>query len=245
MPNERELSFGGDKIDEEGLSALASNPNLEKLVIWGSPLTVKQLAPLSGLTRLRELALGEMSIDDGVFLHLKTLRELASLNLSYTNVEGDFSSLWGLPLRDVRLEGCRFVGDRCAQTLANFPSLRQLEIHMTGLTDEGVQHLTGAPLEILWLGGRITDGGMNAVATMTSLRHLDVCAPGVTDQGLREIARLSKLEALWLTHCGITDESVDLLGRFASLRELAVGKTRITTAGRERLRQLLRQCRIV
>jgi hypothetical protein len=53
------------------------------------------------------------------------------------------------------------------------------------------------------------------------------------------------LEVLWLTHCGITDESLDLLARFETLRELAVGKTRITTAGKQRLRQLLPQCRIV
>lgn len=106
-----------------------------------SPLTVKQLARLSRLIRLRKLVMGEMLIGDGVFRHLKTLRELVSLNLCYTNVEGDFSSLVGLPLPDVRLEGCRFVGDRCALSLANFPSLRQLEIHMTGLTDEGVLYL--------------------------------------------------------------------------------------------------------
>jgi len=245
MANEKELSFSGEEVTEEGLCALELNANLENLVIWGGPLTNDRLAPLSRLTRLKGLVLGEMAIDDGAFRHLKMLRELTYLNLAYTNIEGNFTALAGLPLRDVRLEGCRRVGDRCAETLAAFPTLRQLEIHMTGLTDEGVHHLAHSHLEVLWLGGRITDHGMNAVATMTALKHLDVCAPGVTDQGVRVISGLPGLEVLWLSNCRITDASVEPLSRFKSLRELAIGKTRITAAGRAGLHELLPQCRLV
>jgi hypothetical protein len=241
----QELSFSGDDITDEGLHALELNADLEKLVIWGGPLTNDRLAPLSHLTRLKGLVLGGMAIDDGVFRHLKALRELTQLNLAYTNIEGDFTALAGLPLVHVQLEGCCRVGDRCAQTLAAFPTLRQLEIHMTGLTDGGVHHLAHSPLEVLWLGGRITDYGMNAVATMTALKHLDVCAPGVTDQGVRVISGLTGLEVLWLSNCRITDVSVELFSQFKSLRELAVGKTLITAAGRARLHELLPLCRLV
>ena len=93
-----------------------------------------------------------MAIDDGVFRHLKPLRELNYLNLAYTNIAGNFSELADLPLRDVRLEGCQHVGDRCAQALANFDSLRQLEIHMTRLTEAGVHHLAHRPLEATLAG---------------------------------------------------------------------------------------------
>jgi hypothetical protein len=245
MANEKELSFSGHDITEECLSALESNANLEQLVIWGGPLTNDLLAPLSRLTRLKGLVLGEMAIDDGVFSHLKPLRELSYLNLAYTNVRGNFAELAGLPLRDVRLEGCRHVGDRCTQTLATFPSLRKLEIHMAGLTDVGVHHRSHHPLEGLWLGGRITNQAMNAVATLVVLKHLDVCSPGVTDQGVRALSGLAGLEVLWLSNCRITDLSVDVLSQFKSLRELAIGKTGISAAGRERLKELLPQCRLV
>ncbi|HYW43774.1 MAG TPA: hypothetical protein VE959_13010 [Bryobacteraceae bacterium] len=245
MSNSRELSFAGGEVTEERLCALESNADLETLIIWGGEIGNGRLAPLSRLTRLKGLVLGEMAIDDGVFQHFKTLRELSYLNLAYTNIEGDFTALAGLPLRDVRLEGCRRAGDRCAETLAAFPGLRQLEIHMTGLTDEGVRHLAHLPLEVLWLGGRITDHGMDAVAAMTGLKHLDVCAPGVTDRGVGAISGLTGLEVLWLSQCRITDASVSLLSQFKSLRELAVGRTGITAEGRARLRELLPQCRLV
>ena len=116
---------------------------------------------------------------------------------------------------------------------------------MTGLTDDGVHHLASLPLEVLWLGGRITDRGMKAVATMTVLRHLDVCCPGVTDEGVRALSSLKELEVLWLTNCQITDESIAPLSRLKSLRELALGKTGITQSGKQRLRELLPQCRQV
>ena len=245
MAKERKLSFSGDEVNEELLRALESNADLETLVIWGGPLTNDRLSSLSRLTHLKGLVLGEMAIDDGVFSHLKTLRDLAYLNLAYTNIEGDFTALTGLPLEDVRLEGCRRVGDHCAQTLAAFPSLRRLEIHMTGLTDEGLTHLAHSRLEALWLGGRITDEGMEAVATMKGLKHLDVCAPSVTDRGVRAIAGLTGLEVLWLAECRITDVSVILLSAFKSLRELAVGRTGVTAPGKARLRELLPQCRLI
>jgi hypothetical protein len=86
---------------------------------------------------------------------------------------------------------------------------------------------------------------MKAVAAMTALRHLDVCCPGVTDEGVRTLSGLKRLEVLWLSNCRITDESVAPLSRLKSLRELALGKTGITQSGRQRLRELLPQCRQV
>ena len=241
----REINFSGDEVTDEQLHALSQNAELETLVIWGGPLRNERLAPLACLNHLKGLVLGEMAIDDGVFGHLKSLRQLEYLNLAYTNVSGDFTALEDLPLRDVRLEGCRHVSDRCAQTLAAFPTLRQLEMHMTGLTDAGVEHLTSLSLEVLWLGGRITDQGMNSVGSIATLKHLDVCSAGVTDRGVRAISGLNGLEVLWLSQCSITDASVDLLGQFQSLRELAVGNTGITAAGRARLREMLPQCRLI
>jgi internalin A len=240
MAAERELSLLGTEVSEELLCALEANKDLESLTIWGGPLTNDRLAPLSRLTQLKALTLGEMPIDDGILPHLRNLRKLESLNLSYTRVEGDFTPLLGLSLREVRLEGCRRVGDRCAEILSRFSTLRQLEIHMTALTDEGVAQFAHAPLEVLWLAGsRITDAGMRAVGTMAELKHLDICSGGVTDVGLQAIAGLTSLEVLWLSQSRITDASIDILCRFTKLRELSVDKTGVTQAGKQKLRELL------
>jgi hypothetical protein len=238
------LSFDGGEISDEQLQSLRNETRLHTLVIWGGSLSIERLEPIGRLTWLKGLVLGEMPIDDGVFRHLVPLRDLDYLNLAYTNIQGDFTPLVGLPLRDVRLEGCRRVGDTCAGTLAGFPTLRNLEIHMTGLTDRGLEYFAGDDLEVLWLGPRITDAGMNTVGTLRRLKHLDVCAHLVTDEGVRPLAGLH-LEVLWLTGCRITDESVDPISRMKTLRELNLARTEVTPEGIARLRQALPDCRIL
>src|SRR6266540_2228095 len=104
----------------------------------------------------------------------------------------------------------------CARSLAQFPTLRNLELHMTGLTDEGLAALAPLPLEVLWLG------------------------PRITDDGVRELAGLGELEVLWLTRSRITDASIGVLSRLTGLRELNVNYTEITAAGLAELRRARR-----
>jgi len=86
---------------------------------------------------------------------------------------------------------------------------------------------------------------MSSVAGISTLKHLDVCSPGVTDRGVQAIAGLSALEVLWLSQCRVTDAVVSLLCGLPALRELAVGGTLLTPAGRTRLRELLPDCHLV
>src|SRR3982751_2820490 len=102
-----ELAVSGDQVNDEFWRSLEARRDLEKLVIWGGPLSTEQLKPIGRMPWLTEVVLGEMPVDDGVFAHLRPLRDLACLNLAYTAIRGDFSPLQGAPLRDVRLEGCR------------------------------------------------------------------------------------------------------------------------------------------
>jgi hypothetical protein len=245
MAEERKLVFSGDQVNDELWRSLENRRDIETLVIWGGTLTNQRLEPISRLTWLTGLALGEMPVDDGVFVHLQPLRELSYLNLAYTNVNGEFGPLLGAPLRDVRLEGCRRVGDACARSLAQFPTLRNLELHMTGLTDEGLAALGVLPVEVLWLGPRITDRGMQTVGTFRSLKHADICAHLVTDEGVRALAGMEELEVLWLTRSRITDASIAVLSQLTALRELNVSCTEITAQGLRELRRALPLCRIV
>lgn len=239
------VEIAGDDLKPGFLESLAANPGLDHLVIWGGPLRNADLEPLTRLTGLRQLCLGEMSIDDGVLPYLRNMRNLDTLILAYVGIRGDFSALAGIPLRDVRLEGCRFVSDACAASLATFPTLRNVEIHMTGLTDVGVKSLAELPLETLWLGPRITDEGMAAVGRIPTLRHIDICAHMVTDDGVSAIAGLRNLEVVWLSRCSVTDKCVPVLSGFTGLKELNVNYTGVTPAGLAKLRAALPSTRFV
>lgn len=238
----KKLEFRGEDLTPERLQALGNEIDLEHLVIWGGPLRNADLAPLAKLTALKQLALGEMRVDDGVFEYLHNLPRLETLILAYTANRGDLTPLVDLPLRDVRLEGCRFAGDHSAASLAKIPGLHQLELHMTGLTDAGVAALAALPLDTLWLGPRVTDTAMQTLAGMPTLRHLDICAHNVSDEGARALSTLPNLEILWLTRCGLTDESVDALATMSGLRELNINCTGISESGLLRLRAALPGC---
>lgn len=244
-PESGKLIISGADATPDFLRSLEARQDLEQLTIWAGPLTTAALEPLSRLTQLKGLCLGEMPLDDDIFQHLRPLRKLEYLNLAYTGIRGDFSPLAGAPLRDVRLEGCRHVGDPCAVSLSAFPTLRQAELHMTGLTDAGVKALTALPLETLWLGPRITDQGLRFIGGIPTLKHLDLCAHMVTDEGAPALASLTALEILWLTRCTLTDDSIPVLCRLANLQELNVSFTGITEAGFARLRAALPHTRLV
>lgn len=237
----KSVEIAGGDLTPGRLAELPAD--LESLVIWGGPLRNEDLTPLARFRELRHLALGEMRIDDGVFGYLASLPNLEILNLAYTAVRGDFSALTGLPLREVRLEGCRWVGDHTARSLAAFPTLRNLEIHMTGFTDAGVAALADLPLEVLWLGPRVTDEAMKVLSGMPTLRHLDICAHNVSDEGVRMLAKLPRLEILWLARCEVTDASIDVLASLKSLCELNVNYTGVSSAGLDRVRAALPGCR--
>lgn len=241
----RKIVVSGEEVTPEFLRDLNADTELEHLTIWGGPLTTQTLEPLGRLTQLKALCLGEMRIDDGVFHYLRHLRRLEELILAYTDIRGDFLPLAGVPLNDVRLEGCRYVGDACAASLAGFPTLRKVEIHMTGVTDAGVKALSALPLETLWLGPRITDDGMRFIGDIPTLRHLDLCAHMITDEGAAALAKLREIETLWLTRCSIGDASVPVLSGLKSLRELNVSFTGITGEGLARLRRALPLVRFI
>ena len=233
----------GSELTLEKIQEITADPELEHLVVWGGPLGNSDFAFLRDVPSLKSLVLGEMRIDDGIFAHLRHLKKLEYLVLAYTGIRGNFAALEGLPLRDVRLEGCRFVGDQAAESLARFSTLRQLEIHMTGVTDAGVAALAGLPLEVLWLGPRVTDGALEVLGRMPTLRYLDICAHNVSDEGVAHLRTLPNLRILWLTRCGITDASVAVLAALGELQELNVNHTGISEAGLARLRAALPGCR--
>ena len=229
------LEYAGSEITDKKLQELQAQTDLRTLVIWGGSLTQRQIGLIGELSQLRGLVLGEMPVDDSVFAHLAKLKGLEYLNLAYTKVSRGFGMLRELPLSDVRVEGCLKFSDEAMQDLASFAALRHLEAHITSVSDKGVQAISSLPLEVLWLGPKVTDACAASIATITTLRHLDLCAPGITDAALPELTRLTNLQILWLSGTCISDAGVETLTRMQWLRELSVSYTGISREGRQRL----------
>ncbi len=76
------------------------------------------------------------------------------------------------------------------------------------------------------------------------LRYLCLHATRATDCTVENIGNMVHLRQLRLSHTAVTDECIGDLSRLHQLESLTVHRTKITSAGLVRLRQLLPSCRV-
>ena len=197
---------------DNDMRILREIPDLRELILWGSKITDRGLAILAGL---------------------KELRGLQSLDLSFTE-----------------------IGDEGLGHLAGFPRLRILHLNgARGVTDAGMSHLKPlAKLQALLIDSgpvvlnpdegwvqrpRLTDGGLAALASVSSLEVLSVEGHGeITDAGMEHLARLKHLRDLTLAFTTITDAGLAHLDGLVEMRCLNLSGIPLTDAGLSHLRRM-------
>lgn len=135
--------------------------------------------------------------------------------------------------------------DESVQHLMRFPTLHELNLGRTEITDDGVVNLASVAkqhlprLEHLYLGQwMLTDRGLKAVAAIPTLRTLHYgLSQHVTDEGLASLAG-SQINELSLYTTNITDAGVDSLLEMKQLKRLVISRTKITVVGILRLKDL-------
>jgi serine/threonine protein kinase len=140
----------------------------------------------------------------------------------------------------LRLEASDIVVDE----LSDLPSqpFRIVEVSFRGrqIDADDLQHLATIPsLRSLNLSLTNTiNDDLHIVGTMTELRELRLNQTAVTDQGLSEILPLTNLELLELRDSAITDKGLAAVRQMPSLRKLVLVGTKITDEGVQQLMAL-------
>jgi len=166
------------------------------------------------------------------------------------------TKLPGSPIVEVDLSGTK-VTDDDLRPLSKLAELRTLNLHRTGISDAGVEHLQGLrrlttltigdtritnsglkaltalpQLELIGLHGtRVNDGGVIHLKAFPQLKSLFLSKSEVTDEGLKTIKGLADLELLWLAESRITDAGLAQLAALPKLKSLSLPKTAITDEG--------------
>jgi hypothetical protein len=132
LTNLKELVVGGNKLTDTGLQALRQLPGLTSLSLGGSQrtdsglwtisLTELGLDTITTLKELRELRLDGMPVTARWLEKLKVLDKLERLNL----------------------QGCKRLGDDATQALADWPSLRVIDLKGAAVTEKGLASLRRA-----------------------------------------------------------------------------------------------------
>lgn len=137
------------------------------------------------------------------------------------------------------------------------------------VTAAGLKHLARhKSLTYLYVAGYVTEPGLNNLAGLTNLTHLDIGGPqigdsalkalapfqrltflgldqtSITDAGLKEVAQLKNLITLVLTHTKVTDAGLKDVGALKNLVHLKLHRTQVTDAGVKELQRTLPKCKI-
>ncbi|PRP73531.1 hypothetical protein PROFUN_02540 [Planoprotostelium fungivorum] len=167
-------------------------------------------------------------------------KNLRGLNVRMTRVTSDgvrhicnMSGLESLTLMNA-------ISDRDVQLLSKkLPRLQQLMIISSNITDASLADISQLRnLAELQLTGceRITDGGLEKLKGMSSIRTLWLSCTGVTDVGMQHLTTLGNLQTLVVTNCRITDLGLHHLRNLPNLNHLSLSYCyMVTTQGVESL----------
>ncbi|XP_071910883.1 uncharacterized protein [Coffea arabica] len=253
-------------LTREGMQALSSLFNLEKLDFDRCPRIHGGLVHLKGLTKLKSLKIRCCKcITDSDMESLAGLINLKELQISSVNITNiGVSYLEGLSnLISLTVEGCNVtascldpisafrhlkvlnlgfndVTDACLVHLKGLQGLRKLHLSDTEVGSEGLRHLSGLTnLEEINLAfTSVTDGGLEKLSQLTNLKSLNLDAPQITDHGLEMLTGLTEVTHLDLFGAHISDSGVNCLSYFKNLQSLDLCGGKLTDAGVKNIKYL-------
>jgi hypothetical protein len=161
LPNLKELTMGGNELGDAGLQALRQIPTLTYLDlsgrqgtdsnVWAIAMSDVGLEAVLTLKNLRELRFGCTSI--GVGIEGAKFADVSAMSVT-PNWLDRMKSL--SKLEKLKLQGCDRIGDDSIKTLIAMPSLREVDLKGTAVTEKGVAALRAAkPNAVVYYGAWI------------------------------------------------------------------------------------------
>lgn len=149
LPNLKALTIGGNELGDAGLQAFRQMPGLTFLDlngrqgtdsnVWTISMSDVGLEAILTLTQLRELRFGCTSI--GVGIEGTRFATVSAMSVTPRWIER-MKSL--SKLQRLKLQGCDRVDDEAAEILKTYPSLEEVDLKGTAVTEKGLAALRAA-----------------------------------------------------------------------------------------------------
>ena len=189
------------KVKGTGFADLSQLPKLETVVVHGLSLDKAGMAALASLPHVKMLAFDVPQLPSDAFAPLAKLQSIEQLSLNNAESFDDQAAAFVSKLRSLQQLGL-FNAKLTNDGLAHFSQLTNLRGIMIGtgrFTDKGLAHLTNLRnLTMLGLSADLDvgDEGINYLAGMTQMTHLDLPGKRITDDGLVALASMTHLNSL-------------------------------------------------
>jgi Leucine-rich repeat (LRR) protein len=153
LPNLKELTMGGIELGDAGLQALRLLSGLTYLDlngrqgtdsnVWTIAMSDRGLEALLTLTELRELRFGCTTLGVG-----REGRRFATVNMMSVTSRWLEQMKTLTKLERLKLQGCDRVDDESMKVLAEFPSLKEVDLKGSVVTEKGIAILRAAKPDV-------------------------------------------------------------------------------------------------
>jgi hypothetical protein len=106
------------------------------------------------------------------------------------------------------------------QHIANFVSLKELDLFDTDAPDEGLQLLNNLSSNMVKLNlgyTKISNAGLQFIQNFVHLEILQLYNTAITNEGVKHLSNLPALEELWLSYNDVSDECLQYLVKLPRL----------------------------
>lgn len=228
LPHLSHLDLSMTRITDRGLQQLKSAPAIVELnLYYAEQITDEGLAAIKGWKRLRRLNVRGTRITDSTLEHAASVPTLEALDVGYAQVtDVGLDHLASLTnLRELSLGGNKLT-DAGLQSLRYLTALTHLDLAGVQRTDSGLWSVS------------LTDAGVEAIATLKSLRQLRFDGLPVSGRSLEKLKGLTKLERISLQGCRrVGDDAAPILASWPALKTVDVKGTAVGTEAVAILRQ--------
>jgi hypothetical protein len=251
----RRMLLEGTEIKGPGLAYLHGLPRLHHLRIKQAPLDDAGLSYLNGCRNLRTLSLVDTEITTLAALRWNDLPRLKRVDVSGTRISHvelqqlrknhpgieithRFFDQIGKPRWSPRNH--LVVRDKVREfhlaCLDGWTALRHINFSGSDITDDGLAHLGGCPLETVDLSRTaIGDAGLVHVARSHALEVLDLRNTDITSRGLEHLGGCTELRRLWLGDTAVDDTGMRHVSGRMLLESLSLENTHVTSTGLQHL----------
>lgn len=230
-----------------GAQELRKFPRLETLTFFLVNISDDALHEIGKNVKIKNLTLSSVPATGKGLASFQGLEKVARLDAAFERKEdsrGD-ATLEGLKdnpsLLELRILYSN-VTDAGLAHLNRFPKLTRVEFHFNTITDQGMQVFRQCPslqeISLAYNYGAITDAGIRELRHCPILQKLDLRALKKIDGSGLEALEDCPIQHLVLEKTGIVDRNLAIVGKFKVLETLDLYDTGITDAGLTELAKL-------
>jgi serine/threonine protein kinase len=191
LPGLRSLSLFESYCTDADIECLGALAQLECFDAQRTAATDRSVRTIGRLANLKALRLSDTGVTDAGLAPLGALKSLESLRMTGNQIDGSgLAALAGCKsLRELNLHKCERLGDSALPIIAEIRSIEHLNLEFTGVTSEGLLHLTKlSKLRRLCLTGmRVDDLAVPHLARLEHLMWLELGGTKITAEAIAKL----------------------------------------------------------